>query len=626
MNTGEKVLAYLQAYDLKPEGVGKWRCNSPLRTGADSHSFTLKIEADGERGLWNDFRGGEGGTLYGLAKRLGIETPKRERVQVENSKRAYATLAEYAQLKGVPEDVFIKAGWKAGMTYDKRPAFEFPTAGGKRYRFIDGKTPPFKSVTGYKSCWYGLKIAVDLAQKQNYPLVLVNGEPSVVVGFHWRIPVCCITGGEKATFPPALLDELKAAYPSGTIIVAMDCDEAGQKAAAGKAAVLRKAGYTALIVDLGLSDKGDIADFCKLYTDSAMDTLLAMAQDGLNPNENGANSSATKDLGQLLKELTTARKNADSDEAKQMNKLLDQIQTEVDKSRLSTLGGAVVPFSKLVNIRHKRLDAARANPSKIQGLRSGMAKIDEIIGGFVPGRVTVLYGDTGAGKSTCVASIAAALAGQAPGIIVPTESQAGDYLDKIAAYKAGVPFDLIETGMLSDEQYRSMMAIYSWLEERSVDMLDTLNPSSKSVGSILRDGVKNKGWQWMICDSVNNLSSLEHDDLFGRTSEAADFLQEAARAGLIVITTSQVGRNMKGRKNKVPKLDDALGSGRIEQNADHVIGLYNHQYYVDREDLKPDPKFPPGLVMARCLKHRWRGSSSGKVAFLAFKGGIGMYD
>lgn len=625
MTTGEQVLARLGAYGLKAEGQGKWRCNSPLRPGANSHSFTLKIDADGEHGLWNDFVGGEGGTLYGLAQRLGIDTPKRERAQVADSKRAYKNLADYAQQKGVSEDIFTKAGWKGGVIYDKRPAFEFPTAGGKRYRFADGQSPSFKSQPGYKACWYGLKIAAELAKRDGLPLILVNGEPSVVVGFHYRMPVCCITGGEQPKIPAELLNELKTAW-AGPIILAYDCDETGRKAAEGKAKILRTAGFKVMVVDLGLSDKGDVADFCKLYTDSALETLLALAQDAQAAAATQQTNGEAAELKTLLKQLTDARRAADPAAQNEVLKLLDQIQTEVDKSRLSTLGGAVVPFSKLVDARHKRLDNARKNPSPVQGLRSNIEKLDNLLGGFSPGRVHVFYGDTGMGKSTLAASIAANFAAQAPGIIVPTESMGGDYLDKIAAYKAGVPFDLIETGTLNDEQYRAVMAVYGWLEDRSVDMFDTLNPSSQTIGTVLRDGIKNKGYQWLLCDSVNNLSSLIHDDLYGRTSEAADFLQEAARAGLVVIATSQVGRNMKGRKVKVPRLDDALGSGRIEQNADVVVGLYNHQYYVEREEAKLDPAFPPGLTMARCLKHRWRGSASGRSAWLAFKGGIGLYD
>lgn len=446
----------------------------------------------------------------------------------------------------------------------------------------------------------------------------------MIVALHYRIPACAIGGGETPTVPEGLLAELKATW-TGAILLVMDCDETGRKAAAGKAKILRAAGYTVAVVDLGLDEKGDLADFCKLYTDSALDSLLALAQDASNSSDKGANSSAGQGLGQLLKELTNARRKNDLGANNGM-KLLDQIQSEVDKSRLMAMGQAIVPFSTLVDQRHKRLDKARLNPSPVQGLRSGINKLDEMIGGFVPGRICTFIGDTGMGKSTVASAIVANFAAQAPGLIIPTESMAGDYLDKLAAFKAHVPYDLIETGMLTEEQYRAVMAMYSWLEERQVDMLDTLNPSATSIGSAIREGIKTRGYKWVLIDSLNNLASLVHDDIYGKTSEAADFQQELLRMGLVVISTSQVGRNMKDRKNKIPKLGDALGSGRIEQNADVMLALYNHQYYVDQGDADLNPKFPPGLMFMRCLKHRWRGTAGGKSTYLTFKGGIGVYD
>jgi replicative DNA helicase len=625
VNTGEKVLAHLASYGLKREANGQWRCNSPLRPGANSHSFTLRIEADGERGVWNDHAGGEGGSLYSLCDRLGIEyerKPAGGRKPVDNSKRAYKNLAEYAALKGVPESAFLNVGWcKEPVTYDKRPALKFKTKGGDRYRFIDGGKPAFKSQVGYQACWYGLNAAANYARAHELPLVICNGEPSVIVALHFRIPACAITGGEQPTIPDELLKELKSTW-TGAILLALDCDETGRKAAVGKAKILQAAGYTAAVIDLGLDESGDLADFCKLYTDSALDTLLALGQDASKTNEEGSNSSAAPDLAQLLKELTAARRKNEISTPE----ALDRIQAEVDKSRLQHMGQAIVPLSKLVDQRHKRLDKARLNPSPVQGLRSGMTKLDEMLGGFVPGRVHTFLGDTGMGKSTLVASIAANFAAQAPGLIIPTESMAGDYLDKLAAYKANVPYDLIENGTLADEQYNKVIAMYNWLEEKQVDMLDTLNPTPGSIGSAIREGMKTRGYQWVLIDSLNNLSSLVHDDIYGKTSEAADFQQELLRMGLIVVSTSQVGRNMKDRKNKIPKLGDGLGSGRIEQNADVMMALYNHQYYVDQGDADLNPKFPPGLMFARCLKHRWRGTAGGKSAYLTFKGGVGVYD
>lgn len=284
--TGEKVLAYLTAYGLKDERNGQWRCNSPLRPGANSHSFTLRIDADGEHGAFDDKAGGDSGSLYDLAGRLGIapESMYTARTAVLDSNQVYSDLKAYAEFKGVPVDVFLKAKWSAETvmtnnpgTKDMRPAFEFQTKTGKRYRFADGQKPKFKSVKGYQACWYGLNRAVLLAKEKSLPLVICNGEPSVLVASHYSIPACAITGGEKSTIPAPLLAELKAAW-NGAIILALDCDAAGRKSAAGKAVILRAAGYTVQIIDLGLGDKGDVADLCKLHTVDTMQHILKLAQ------------------------------------------------------------------------------------------------------------------------------------------------------------------------------------------------------------------------------------------------------------------------------------------------------------------------------------------------------------
>lgn len=620
--TGEKVLQHLQAYELKRHG-DEWRCNSPLRPGANSHSFTVRIEADGEHGAWTDHAGGDSGSLYDLAERLHIpiESTYTARTAVEDSNRLYKTLSDYAAFKGVPVEAFSKAGWSDPITYDKRPAFEFPTSGGKRYRFTDGGKPKFKSEKGYKTCWYGLKIAVTLAKQNGQPLILCNGEPSVIVAMHYKVPACAITGGEQPTIPAALLDELKSLW-QGSIIIALDCDEAGRKAAAGKAKILRAAGYPVTVVDLGLGDKGDLADICKLHTDATMAHLLTLPD--ISEQSNTKANTASDGLAPLLKELVQARKSGDKNVA--LPVLLDRIQAEVDQSRLIAQPEAVQSFSNLVSVRHKRLDAARQNPNPIQGLRCGIQKVDELIGGFVPGRVYTLYGDTGMGKSTMAATIVAAFAGQEAGIIIPTESMAGDYLDKLVAFKANVPFDVIETGAINNEDYNRVMAAYAWLEEKNCHFLDMHNPTSSMISTAIRDGIKKYNYKWVLIDSLNNLSSSLHDDLYGKTSEAADFAQLMAREGLIVLNTVQVGRNMKNRKIKTPRKGDALGSGRIEQNSDVIMSLYNHQYYVDADEAKPNDAFPPGMILFRCLKHRWRGSAENKGKFLTFKGGIGMYD
>jgi len=105
MTTADRVLADLRAdYSLQSKGNGKYRANSPLRPGSNSHALALTIK-DGEYGTWFDHVAGDGGSLYKLADHMGIDHPKGESTaSAPTSKIAYADLAAYAQAHGATEE------------------------------------------------------------------------------------------------------------------------------------------------------------------------------------------------------------------------------------------------------------------------------------------------------------------------------------------------------------------------------------------------------------------------------------------------------------------------------------------------------------------------------------------
>lgn len=183
-------------------------------------------------------------------------------------------LITYAAKQGAPVEAFVAAGWSPRVVnHQGRPALQFATASGPRWRFIDGRKPKYTSPRGYARCWYGLARAVELAQHQGAPLVICNGEAGTVAAQWHGVPAACITGGETGTIPAALLVELQQAY-SGPLLVAYDCDDTGRAAGPALAAELRTAGYTATALDLGGRDKFDLADFCQLHTGGALAALL----------------------------------------------------------------------------------------------------------------------------------------------------------------------------------------------------------------------------------------------------------------------------------------------------------------------------------------------------------------
>lgn len=202
--TGEKVLDALKAFNLKQNRDGSYSCNSPFRAGSDSGAFHVKIDSDGEHGAFRDYVSSERGSLYTLAERLNIERPII--APAAETKRAYTGRADFALAHGVPDEAYALAKWME-VIKDNRPALEFPTQTGARWRFLDGGKPVYKSQHGYKRCWYGLNGTFWQRVAAGAPIVYCNGEASVVAAQWHGLAAICVTAGEHA-IPAELLQDL----------------------------------------------------------------------------------------------------------------------------------------------------------------------------------------------------------------------------------------------------------------------------------------------------------------------------------------------------------------------------------------------------------------------------------
>lgn len=617
MSTAQAILTALAGYDLREEHAGRYRLNSPLRPGSNSHGFSLKIEDD-EHGTWIDHVSGESGSLYELAQRIGVALP--ERVAVANSKRAYASLAEYAEFKGVPAEAFTARGWSAEViTHDKRPAIEFKTRTGKRYRFIDGEKPPFKSEYQYKSCWYGLDAAIKLAGETDQPLVICNGEPSTVVAQHFGVAACTITGGEAKNIPPELMDELQSKWRGG-VLVALDCDATGKKGAAKYAAALAERKMNHAVLDLGLSTAGDLADFCKLNgTDSraALAKLIPLKPETVAK----ADAPDIRPIAELLSEFLGLRKSGNDDWT-----ILERIARESSAMLAERDTGKAVSMSELIDEWHAQLLENIAHPNEIRGFRTHMKTFDGFIGGWQVGRLHVLMAETGTGKTTVAASIISNLIDDAPGIVVPTEGTPRYWLSKLVAVRTGVNTEAFETGAISKDEQRKAEAEISRIGARQAIVYDKQSPTPAEIRVFVERQMREIGAKWLLIDSLSNLSIPGAKGIFDTATAAADFALEMTRLGLCVIATAQVGRNLDGRANKIPDKHSAKGSGRIEDNADVLLALYNHNTYVRAGEAEENPAFPEGTIAVYCLKHRHKGSVEGRYVNLTYKPGVGVYE
>ncbi len=296
ISTADRVLDALKPFGLKQEKPGQSRCNRPWSPESNSMSLTITI-TDPEHGAYYDHVTGESGSLYELAERLGIEVnqPNNQKNPASETKRSYKGLAEYSAAHGVDKSVFKDAGWEEWKS-EGRLALRFPTPTGNRLRFLDGEKPTFKSPPGYKSCIYKQEEAIVIAKQTNQPLIICNGEPSVIPAQNYGIPAICITGGEGQNIREDLLLGLQNAY-SGKIIITPDCDGTGRKMGQSFKQQLTDVGFDVTVLDLNGGTGFDLGDFCTLNREGSSEALTDLHELSFTETENGTNNQKPVEFG-----------------------------------------------------------------------------------------------------------------------------------------------------------------------------------------------------------------------------------------------------------------------------------------------------------------------------------------
>lgn len=298
----------------------------------------------------------------------------------------------------------------------------------------------------------------------------------------------------------------------------------------------------------------------------------------------------------------------DAAKAPDLNEAVSDIQKKLDDLLQSAEGLPVQTFRELAGYNRVQFIERVDNPEEIVGLRTGIDRLDRATGGLVKGQITLILAPTNGYKSTLAASACKALIEQGNGLVVSTESQPRAWLDKLVAAIARVPYDLIQTGRADYDQQVQIHEAYDLLERYGqIRMLDIGSPNADQIATAVRKAQREIDIQWVIIDSFSKLSVPGVTDIYTTSSVSADKIQDLARTvNLPFLITAQQLPEVGGRSFKMARSEDVVGGRKIAYNADVIISLYNHNMYVELQMASPDEKLPPGIILARITKHRWR--------------------
>lgn len=224
----------------------------------------------------------------------------------------------------------------------------------------------------------------------------------------------------------------------------------------------------------------------------------------------------------------------------------------------------------IMNRIHDRMSRA-----EMPGVSSGFRDIDKQIGSLRAGKLYVLGGRPGQGKSALALNIAAAVAEQgAPVLYISLEMEADELGERLISMYAGVNTMAISANRLADSAIDAVMPVMARLPRLPIQVED--------VGGLSLAEIRATALQFAA--EQNGIGLLVVDYLTLMTIPTARGENRATAVGLVanglktlskelqcpILCLAQLNRALDTRADMVPQLSDLRESGDIEAAADLV--------------------------------------------------------
>jgi replicative DNA helicase len=259
------------------------------------------------------------------------------------------------------------------------------------------------------------------------------------------------------------------------------------------------------------------------------------------------------------------------------------------------------------DIAHRAMeDMAARREGRNSMVPTGFPDIDHTLlgGGFANGSLNLLMGVTGLGKTELALQIAFQVAERNTGIVfyASLEMEDVELVHRIVRIEGGLDRTRLARGDLDMEQADTMNNILARIDASSLAIesprgeYSTLDLKAHAKKAQLTKGRV----RLVVLDYVQRLN-----DSSGRNSNReqdvalmAQRLKTLARElQCPVLALVQPNRDYSSRPNKRPRLSDLRESGRLEIEADRVLGLY-------RDDFFHESSKRPNIMDVLVLKNR----------------------
>lgn len=282
---------------------------------------------------------------------------------------------------------------------------------------------------------------------------------------------------------------------------------------------------------------------------------------------------------------------------------LDEIIDGVNKvvnSEIIRNDDDILDMQKALKISLEDIGDVMTN-GKTSGVPTGYPKLDQITGGWLKGNVILFAGRPGQGKTICLLEHArhASKLGF-PVLFLSLEMPVDSLIKRMisGSLEDGTSFSKIKTGNISIDTFQKISnKAVTDLAKLPITWYDGANRDINYLTNVIQRIVKEKNIKMVVIDYIQLMGDnrIKSNDEFSVVGSVADKVQMLAKKlNIPFICATQLNRANEGRASHRPRLSDLRSSGKLEQMASTVIGLYREDYYAyekARENGSSVPEF-----------------------------------
>jgi replicative DNA helicase len=290
--------------------------------------------------------------------------------------------------------------------------------------------------------------------------------------------------------------------------------------------------------------------------------------------------------------------------------IIEEAEAELYKlAEAEKFGQGFLPFGTALTEAIDMAAAAYQRDGGLSGISTGLKDLDEKLGGLQASDLIILAGRPAMGKTSLATNLAYNVAAAYRAEHNPDGTQkvtnggivaffslemSGEQLaTRIISEQAEISSERIRRGKITPDEFDRLVEVSQRLAAMPLYIDATGGLTIAQVAARARRLKRQRGTLGLIVvDYLQLLAGSARRASESRVQEVTEITTGlkalAKELNVPIIALSQLSRQVENRDDKRPQLADLRESGSIEQDADVVMFIYREEYYLGREEPKPN--------------------------------------